>query len=70
MAFVPGFEYDLYSKLRQHDIDDELSAFVQDLRVFLRRELGKDFSDAASSSTARNCTLRPYMRIVEGLLQR
>jgi hypothetical protein len=44
MPYVPGFEYDLFLSYASDDFDGKLEGFVRDLRVFLRRELGKDFS--------------------------
>jgi hypothetical protein len=43
MAYVPGFEYDLFISYASDDLDDRLKGLVQDLRVYLRRELGKEF---------------------------
>ena len=45
MAYVPGFEYDIFLSYASDDLDDNLKTFFNDLRVALRRQLGKDFSD-------------------------
>jgi hypothetical protein len=43
MAYVPGFEYDLFISYASDDFDDTLKGFIQGLGVYLRRELGKEF---------------------------
>lgn len=43
MAYVPGFEYDLFISYASDDMDESLSRFIRELRVGLRRELGKEF---------------------------
>ena len=45
MAYVPGFEYDLFLSYATDDFDDKLAGLVGDVRVFPRRELGKEFSE-------------------------
>jgi hypothetical protein len=45
MAYVPGFEYDVFISYASDDFDDKLDNFVQDLRIYLTRALGKDFSE-------------------------
>jgi hypothetical protein len=45
MAYVPGFEYDLFISYASDDFDSKLDGFVQDLRGYLRRELAKDFAE-------------------------
>jgi TIR domain-containing protein len=43
MAYVPGFEYDLFISYASDDFD-ELKQLIEDIRTYLRRELGKEFS--------------------------
>ena len=43
-AYVPGFEYDIFLSYASDDLDDKLKALFADLKLALRRELGKDFS--------------------------
>ena len=43
-AYVPGFEYDIFLSYAGDDLDDKLRALFTDLKLALRRELGKDFS--------------------------
>jgi hypothetical protein len=43
MAYVPGFEYDLFISYASDDLDESLKGSLKELRVYLRRELGKDF---------------------------
>jgi len=43
-GYVPGFRYDIFLSYASDDIDDKLGALFTDLRLALRRELGKDFS--------------------------
>ena len=45
MAYVPGFQYDLFISYASNDDDGRLTQFVNDIRVFLNRELGKLFTE-------------------------
>jgi len=45
MTYVPGFEYDLFISYASDDMEDTLEAFVRDVRVYLKRQLGKEFSE-------------------------
>jgi hypothetical protein len=45
VGYVPGFEYDIFLSYASDDVDDKLKALFADLRLALRRELGKDFSN-------------------------
>src|SRR5689334_4294228 len=54
MAYVPGFEYDLFLSYASDDFDDKLQGLVRDLRVYLRRELGKDLSEERGIFLDRN----------------
>jgi hypothetical protein len=45
VAYVPGFEYDIFLSYASDDLDDKLTALLAELRLALRRELGKDFSN-------------------------
>ena len=45
MGYVPGFEYDIFLSYASDDLDDKLKALFADLKLALRRELGKDFSN-------------------------
>src|SRR5437763_1804574 len=54
MAYVPGFEYDIFLSYASDDLDDNLKTFFNDLRIALRRQLGKDFSDEHSIFLDRN----------------
>lgn len=54
MAYVPGFEYDLFLSYASDDFDERLAGLVRDLQVYLRRELGKDFSQDRGIFLDRN----------------
>jgi hypothetical protein len=54
MAYVPGFEYDIFLSYASDDLDDKLKTFFHDLRIGLRRELGKEFSDEHGIFLDRN----------------
>ncbi|HEV3037284.1 MAG TPA: toll/interleukin-1 receptor domain-containing protein [Candidatus Angelobacter sp.] len=43
MAYVPGFQHDLFVSYGSEDYDAQMGRFVADLRVYLARELGKLF---------------------------
>jgi hypothetical protein len=45
MTYVPGFSYDLFISYCSDDLDDKLTGFIRDLRLYLRQELGREFSD-------------------------
>jgi hypothetical protein len=45
VGYVPGFEYDIFLSYASDDVDDKLKALFADLKLALRRELGKDFSN-------------------------
>src|ERR1700761_5248491 len=45
MGYVPGFEYDIFLSYASDDLDDKLRSFFAELKLALRRELGKDFSN-------------------------
>jgi hypothetical protein len=45
VAYVPGFEYDIFLSYASDDLDDKLKALYAELKLALRRELGKDFSN-------------------------
>lgn len=45
MAYVPGFEYDIFISYATEDHDARLTTFLADLRLHLRRDLGKNFTD-------------------------
>ncbi len=54
MAYVPGFEYDLFLSYASDDFDERLAGLIQELRLYLRRELGKDFSQDRGIFLDRN----------------
>ena len=43
MAYVPGFQYDLFISYASEDFDSHMDQFVSELRAFLMKELGKLF---------------------------
>jgi len=45
MAYVPGFEYDVFVSYASDDDDGRLDQFVKDLRAYLARDLGKLFTE-------------------------
>ncbi|HEX7423306.1 MAG TPA: toll/interleukin-1 receptor domain-containing protein, partial [Terriglobales bacterium] len=45
MAYVPGFQYDLFVSYACNDDDGRLAQFVNNLRVYLAGELGKLFTE-------------------------
>jgi hypothetical protein len=64
MAYVPGFEYDIFLSYASDDLDDKLRTFFNDLRISLRRDLGKEFSDEHGIFLDRN-ELKPNSHRVE-----
>ena len=59
MAYVPGFEYDVFISYASDDYDATLERLVQDLRVYLRRELGKDFPERGIFLDRQELNLTP-----------
>jgi len=45
MAYVPGFHYDLFVSYATEDCDERMVKFINDLRLYLVRELGKLFTE-------------------------
>lgn len=45
MAYVPGFQYDLFISYASNDDNGRLTEFVNDLRVYLAGDLGKLFTE-------------------------
>jgi len=45
MAYVPGFKFDLFVSYATEDHDERMVKFIDDLRLYLTRELGKLFPD-------------------------
>jgi hypothetical protein len=43
VAYVPGFQHDLFISYASEDCDPQMDQFVAELRVFLTKELGKPF---------------------------
>jgi len=54
MAYVPGFQYDLFVSYASDDDDGRLAQFVKDLRSYLARDSWKRvfFSTAGLESLA------------------
>jgi TIR domain len=59
MAYVPGFEYDLFISYASDDYDGRLAQFVQELQIYLRRTLGKDFSEHSIFFDRQELNLTP-----------
>lgn len=45
MAYVPGFQYDVFVSYASNDDDGRLGQFVNDVRAYLTSELGKLFTE-------------------------
>jgi hypothetical protein len=59
MAYVPGFEYDVFISYASDEADSRLEGFVQELRLYLRRELGKEFSERGVFFDRQELNLTP-----------
>jgi hypothetical protein len=45
MAYVPGFHSDIFVSYASEDHDEHMVKFIDDLRLYLKRELGKLFPE-------------------------
>lgn len=59
MAYVPGFKYDVFVSYASEDHDKRMAKLIDDLRLYLTRELGKLFSDDSIFFDGRALNQRP-----------
>ena len=57
MAYVPGFVYDQFIRYSSDDFDDTLKGLLDELTVYLRRELG-NHSDSMEGKAERFSKIR------------
>ncbi len=59
MAYVPGFSYDVFVSFASEDLDERMAKLIDDLRRYLKRELGKLFADDSIFFDRRSLNQRP-----------